>query len=324
MTVNPKIHQIPILFKESFMVTAIATQPIQHRCEFVLLFDVKNGNPNGDPDAGNAPRIDPETGHGLVSDVCLKRKIRNFVMLRKASGEAPADEGYDIYVQERAVHNQQHREAYNALKLTPVTKKLPKDQQKARELTLWMCEKYFDIRAFGAVMSTEINAGQVRGPVQIAFAHSVEPIVSLDQSITRCSVTNEKDIEKERTMGRKEIVPYALYRAHGFISPHLADAEHGGTSFNDDDLALLFQALEQMFEHDHSAARGEMSTCKLFVFEHASKLGNAPARKLFDLIDVKLKPELREENRPARSFADYIVKVNRGSIPSGVTLHERL
>lgn len=301
--------------------SSLAAQAIDKRYEFVLLFDVRNGNPNGDPDAGNAPRVDPETGHGLVSDVCLKRKIRNYIMLAKGGNGEPED-GYDIYVKEKAILNQQHERGYTALGIDPKKPAKPKDGESPAEerVRRWMCQTFFDVRMFGAVMSTGVNAGQVRGPVQIAFSCSLDPIVSLEQSITRMAVTTEKEAEKQsggnRTMGRKEIVPYALYRAHGFISPHLAEQ----TGFSAADLQLLWTALENMFEHDHSAARGEMSTCRLFVFEHESKLGNAPARKLFNLIDVKV----TDASRPARQFEDYEVTVNRDGVPSGVTLHERV
>jgi CRISPR-associated protein Csd2 len=297
------------------------TNAIQKRYEFVLLFDVRNGNPNGDPDAGNAPRVDPEDGHGLVSDVCLKRKIRNFITLAKRSNRAP-EPGFDIYVKEKAILNQQHQRGYEALGLDPQKKGKPKEGETpaAERVRRWMCQTFFDIRMFGAVMTTGVNAGQVRGPVQIAFARSADPIVSLEQAITRMAVTTIQESEKQeggnRTMGRKEIVPYALYRTHGFISPSLAEQ----TGFNEADLDLLWTALEQLFEHDRSATRGEMSTCKLFVFEHQSKLGNAPARKLFDCIQIRLK----DTSRPPRSFEDYEVLVHRDRLPQGVTLYERV
>ncbi|MFP4398011.1 MAG: type I-C CRISPR-associated protein Cas7/Csd2 [Desulfonatronovibrio sp.] len=288
---------------------------IANRYEFVLLFDVENGNPNGDPDAGNMPRIDPETGHGLVTDVCLKRKVRNFVEITK-NGE----KGYNIYVAEKAVLNRNNEQAYKALKLEPEKKKLPKDQQKARELTRWMCDNFFDVRTFGAVMTTEVNCGQVRGPVQFTFSKSIEPIVPAEVSITRMAVTNEKDLEKERTMGRKHIVPYALYRAEGFISAHLAAGDKG-TGFSDDDLELLWQALENMFDHDHSAARGKMSSRTLVVFKHGSSLGNAPAHKLFDLVKVN-----RSEGSegPARKFSDYDIQVDQANVPQGVDMQIKL
>jgi CRISPR-associated protein Csd2 len=287
---------------------------ISHRYEFVLLFDVTNGNPNGDPDAGNAPRIDPETGYGLVSDVCLKRKIRNYICLAK-----PGTEGYDIYVKERAILNQQHQRAYEAKGIKPDAKGKEKAGQ-ISEARGWMCQNFFDIRMFGAVMSTEINCGQVRGPVQLAFARSVDPIVSLEQSITRMAVTTEREAAEQeggnRTMGRKEIVPYALYVAHGFVSPHLAE----DTGFSDEDLELLWDALKTMFEHDRSAARAEMASRKLVVFEHESKLGNAPAHTLFD----RVKYERKDKSRPARAYADYAVTVDRESLPTGITVHEFL
>ncbi|MHB1348668.1 MAG: type I-C CRISPR-associated protein Cas7/Csd2 [Desulfobulbaceae bacterium] len=283
---------------------------ITNRYEFVLLFDVENGNPNGDPDAGNMPRFDPETGHGLVTDVCLKRKIRNHVALSK-DGQV----GFNIYIQEKAVLNQTHDMAYKALELKPEAKKLPKKAEDAKKVTDWMCANFFDIRTFGAVMTTEVNCGQVRGPVQLAFAKSVEPLVSQEVSITRMAVTNEKDLEKERTMGRKHIVPYGLYVSKGFVSAALAEK----TSFGEEDLQLLWDALANMFEHDRSAARGVMSSRKLYVFKHKDKLGNAPAHKLFELIDIKRKDG---SQGPARTFADYQVTV--GSVPAGVELIEML
>lgn len=285
---------------------------ITHRYDFVYLFDVKNGNPNGDPDAGNLPRLDPETSRGLVTDVALKRKIRNYVSLSK--GEAP---GFDIYMQERAVLNLAHRRAYKALNLEPEAKKLPKDEEKARGLTRWMCNNFFDIRTFGAVMSTEVNAGQVRGPVQFTFAQSVDPIVPLEITITRSSVTNEKDaLLNDRTMGRKHIVPYGLYRTHGFISARLANDEKKGTGFSENDLALLWEALQNMFDHDRAAARGEMSARGLLVFEHESDLGNAPAHSLFERIKVS---RANGDGAP-RGFEDYSVDVDDSDLPAGITL----
>ncbi len=288
---------------------------IANRYEFVFLFDVENGNPNGDPDAGNMPRIDPETGHGLVTDVCLKRKVRNFVEIAKNGGK-----GYNIYVAEKAVLNRNNEQAYKALELKSEKKKLPKDQQKARELTRWMCDNFFDVRTFGAVMTTEVNCGQVRGPVQFTFAKSIEPIVPAEVSITRMAVTNEKDLEKERTMGRKHIVPYALYRAEGYISAHLAGGDKG-TGFSDDDLDLLWQALENMFDHDHSAARGKMNSRKLVIFKHDNALGNAPAHKLLELVKVDRR---NNSEGPARKFSDYDVKVDQAGVPQGVNLQVRL
>ena len=301
--------------------TDLAGRAIDKRYEFVLLFDVRNGNPNGDPDAGNAPRLDPETGRGMVSDVCLKRKIRNYITLAKSNDGQP-EPGYDIYVKEQAILNSQHELGYKALGLDPKATSKPKAGESPAEerVRRWMCQTFFDVRMFGAVMSTGVNAGQVRGPAQITFSTSVEPIVSLEQSITRMAVTTDKESDKQsggnRTMGRKEIVPYALYEAHGFINPHLAEQ----TGFSQDDLELFWRALENMFEHDRSAARGEMSTCKLFVFEHKDKLGNAPARRLFGLIEVTPKQPVQA----ARKFTDYEVTVNRGGLPAGVTLHERV
>ncbi|MDT8405548.1 type I-C CRISPR-associated protein Cas7/Csd2 [Sulfuriflexus sp.] len=283
---------------------------IANRYEFALLFDVQNGNPNGDPDAGNMPRVDPETGHGLVTDVCLKRKIRNHIALSKEGSE-----GFNIYVQEKAVLNQTHEMAYKACELKSEAKKLPKKVEDAKKVTGWMCANFYDIRAFGAVMTTEVNCGQVRGPVQMAFAKSVDPIVSQEVSITRMAVTNEKDLEKERTMGRKHVVPYGLYVAQGFVSAPLAEK----TGFSAEDLELLWNALSNMFEHDRSAARGVMSSQKLFVFKHQDKLGNAPAHKLFDLIDIQRNE--RSEG-PARSFKDYDVMV--GQAPAGVEIIEKL
>jgi CRISPR-associated protein Csd2 len=283
---------------------------IQNRYEFVYLFDVTNGNPNGDPDAGNQPRLEPDTGKGLVTDVCLKRKVRNFVEMTKASAPPHA-----IYMQERAILNNQHKKAYEALGIKLEAKKLPKEEAKARELTAWMCANFYDIRAFGAVMTTDVNCGQVRGPIQLAFAQSIDPIVPLEISITRSSVTNERDVEKERTMGRKHIVPYGLYRAHGFISAHLAER----TGFSEDDLKLFWEALQHMFEHDRSAARGEMAARRLIVFRHKDKLGNAPAQRLFEAVEVK---RSNGSDGPPRAFGDYVVTVHRDRIPQGVELIE--
>jgi CRISPR-associated protein Csd2 len=302
--------------------------PIQNRYDFVYLFDVTNGNPNGDPDAGNLPRLDPETNEGLVTDVCLKRKIRNYVQIAKGD-----ERDFNIYVQERAVLNQRHQKAWDDQGIEPVKKgdysRLPKDQDKAHALTNWMCQHYFDIRTFGAVMTTEVNCGQVRGPVQFAFAHSIEPIVPLEISITRMAVTNERDLEKERTMGRKYIVPYGLYCAHGFISAKLAEK----TGFSDDDLDLLWDALGSMFEHDHSAARGEMSARDLIIFRHESALGNAPAHRLFERVvvervvegvPVSVEAARRNNAPPARRFEDYRVTVDERDLPAGVTIERRI
>ncbi|MCK9183015.1 MAG: type I-C CRISPR-associated protein Cas7/Csd2 [Fibrobacteraceae bacterium] len=269
---------------------------LNKRYDFVLFFDVKDGNPNGDPDAGNLPRVDAETGNGIVTDVCLKRKVRNYIGLLKE--EQPP---YEIYVKEKAVLNNQHERAYKALELKPESKKLPKDVQKAKEITSWMCNNFFDIRAFGAVMTTEVNAGQVRGPVQFTFARSVEPVIASEHSITRMAVTNEKDLEKERTMGRKFTVPYGLYRMHGFVSAPLAKQ----TGFSVEDLELLWSTLENMFDQDHSASRGMMSSRRLIIFEHPSPMGNKPAFELFDRISTKRKTE-----GPARDFSDYSVELD--------------
>lgn len=284
---------------------------VQNRYDFVYLFDVTDGNPNGDPDAGNLPRVDPETGQGLVTDVCLKRKIRNYVGL--VHGEQPP---FEIYVKEKAVLNRLHERAYQACELKSQAKKLPKKEEDARRLTAWMCHNFFDIRSFGAVMTTEVNCGQVRGPIQFGMARSVDPIVSSEHAITRCAVTNEKDLEKERTIGRKFAVPYGLYRVHGFINPHLA----ARTGFSDGDLDLLKQSLAQMFEHDRSAARGEMRPCRCVAFRHESKLGNAPANALFARVRVNQSEEIRAAGRPVRQFSDYDVTVDESDLPSGITV----
>jgi CRISPR-associated protein Csd2 len=304
---------------------------LMHRHEFVLYFDVANGNPNGDPDAGNLPRLDPETNRGLVSDVALKRKIRNYVSL--ARGEST---GFRIYMTEGSILNRQHGEAWTARGISPDKEKdfsrLPKKEGQARLLTKWMCENFYDIRTFGAVMTTEINAGQVRGPVQITFATSVEPVLPLEISITRSSVTNERDADKERTMGRKHIVPYGLYRAHGFVSAPLASHATKGTGFSDADLELLFEALSNMFEHDRSAARGEMATRRLIVFRHASALGNAHASDLFARVKAwrvhkgdrrEIGDEATHNWPPARSFSDYAVTIDREGLPAGLEIIER-
>ncbi|WP_213362059.1 type I-C CRISPR-associated protein Cas7/Csd2 [Brachymonas denitrificans] len=291
---------------------------IAHRYEFVYLFDITNGNPNGDPDAGNLPRLDPETNRGLVTDVCLKRKVRNFVSLDKEDAS-----GYAIYMAERAILNNQHALGRKAVGLEEETKeeqkKLPKDEAKARAITAWMCSNFFDVRTFGAVMTTGVNAGQVRGPVQMAFATSIDPVVPLEISITRMAVTTEKEAEAQsgdnRTMGRKHIIPYGLYRAHGFISAKLAER----TGFSDADLALFWQALTNMFEHDRSAARGEMAARKLIVFKHESAMGNAPAHVLFD--KVKVSRVDGEADTPARSYADYQVTIDE-NLPQGVSVTE--
>lgn len=291
---------------------------ITNRYEFVYLFDITNGNPNGDPDAGNLPRLDPETNRGLVTDVCLKRKVRNFVALAKDG--AP---GHAIYMAEKAILNQQHQKAWEAKGIKPEKtdgyKKLPKDEAKAREITDWMCRNFFDIRTFGAVMTTGVNAGQVRGPVQIAFATSIDPVIPLEISITRMAVTTEKEAEAQsgdnRTMGRKHIIPYGLYRAHGFISAKLAER----TGFSDDDLQLFWQSLINMFEHDHSAARGEMAARKLIVFKHDCAMGNAPSHVLFDTVQVE-HARAGDATEAPRSFSDYHVTIDHDAIPAGVTV----
>lgn len=300
-----------------------------NRFDFCYLFDVKDGNPNGDPDAGNLPRLDAETGQGLVTDVCLKRKVRNYVGLTKK--EQPP---FEIYVKEKAILNQQHARAYQALDIDP-KKRVAKGKDKAEEdaqLTKWMCKNFFDIRTFGAVMTTEINCGQVRGPVQFGIARSIEPIVSQEHSVTRCAVTTEREAEKQqgdnRTMGRKFTVPYGLYRVHGFINPHLA--AQTGFNENGEDLDLFWNALAQMFETDRSASRGEMSPQSLIVFEHESALGNAPANKLFDRLSVTRKSTTATNGDsngaylPARSFADYSVAINDSDLPVGIRIHRKL
>jgi len=292
---------------------------IANRYEFVYLFDVINGNPNGDPDAGNLPRLDPETNQGLVTDVCLKRKIRNYVSQEKESGA-----GYAIYMQEKSVLNNQHELAWKALDIPADAKegykKLPRDLAKAKGLTDWMCANFFDVRTFGAVMTTGVNCGQVRGPIQMAFATSIDPVVPMEISITRMAVTTQKEAEEQsgdnRTMGRKHIIPYGLYRAHGFISAKLAER----TGFSEDDLELLWRSLINMFEHDRSAARGEMAARKLIVFKHEHPMGNAPAHVLFDT--VKVERVQGEAATPARSFGDYRVSIDSESLPQGVSVCE--
>ena len=283
---------------------------LDRRYEFVLFFEVENGNPNGDPDAGNMPRIDPETSRGLVTDVCLKRKVRNYVDLAQSDTT-----GFDIYVRENAVLNKVNEAAYKETGIKPEAKKLPKDEGQAAAIVGYMCSRFYDIRAFGAVMTTEVNCGQVRGPVQFAFAKSIDAIVPQEITITRMAVTNEKDAAKERTMGRKHIVPYALYRAEGYISAPLARK----TGFSEEDLAVLWDALLNMFEHDHSAARGKMASRKLVIFEHASALGNAPAHKLFDLVTA----ELKDKTRPPRAFSDYEITINAAAKPEGISIIEK-
>ncbi len=322
---------------------------IGNRYDFVYLFDVTDGNPNGDPDAGNQPRIDPETGEGLVTDVCLKRKIRNAIPLVAGDGS-----GYDIYFQtqdapnERRVLNRLHQEAHDRVAPQPASGaeapaaavaeakpekgrgKKDKGPDKAADTASlarrWMCETYYDVRAFGAVMTTGVNCGQVRGPVQITFARSIGRVLALEHAITRKSVTTQEDADKQikadgtitGTMGRKTTVPYGLYRAHGFVSPQLA----ADTGFTDTDLTLLWQALIRMFEFDHSATRGQMTARNLFVFKHATKLGNAASHRLFERIKVDPVQDIRDATRPARSFADFAVVVDRQQMPTGVELIE--
>jgi len=318
---------------------------LNSRYDFVLVFDVKDGNPNGDPDAGNLPRLDAESGHGLVTDVSLKRKVRNFVsMIKEQDAREPkvGEKRFEIYVREKAILNNQNQRAYSALNLdaphkpsaevapvvdeTDSKKKIPAkakrkgsadDVGKARE---WMCQNFFDVRTFGAVMSLGVNCGQVRGPVQLTFARSVEPVIALEHTITRMAVATEAEAEKQqgdnRTMGRKHTVPYGIYVAHGFVSSFLAKQ----TGFSEDDLELLWQSLEHMFEHDRSAARGEMSTRGLYVFKHESELGNAHAHALFDTIKISRKDGVEVP----RSFSDYSTAIDESAIPAGVKLIRRV
>lgn len=289
---------------------------IEKRYDFVYLFDVQDGNPNGDPDAGNMPRIDPETGTGLVTDVSLKRKVRNFVQMTQDQA------GYDIFIKERGVLNNLIDEAYDQ----EVVKE-NKGADKIEQARQFMCDKYYDVRTFGAVMSTGKNAGQVRGPVQLTFSRSIDPIVTLEHSITRMAVASEKEIKvneetgeesytENRTMGRKFTVPYGLYRCHGFVSAHFAES----TGFTQEDLEVFWQSLINMFDHDHSAARGQMNARGLYVFEHDSKLGNAPAHKLFDLINI----EVKDDSKPIRAFSDYNVQVDKDGLPDGVKLDSKV
>lgn len=296
------------------------SEPIKNRYEFVILFDVENGNPNGDPDAGNMPRVDTETGLGLVTDVCLKRKIRNYVETVKEDGT-----GWRIYIKDGVPLNRSDAEAYAAL---GVTEKDIKDKKKAdptldEKLRDWMCTNFYDVRTFGAVMTTfvkaALNCGQVRGPVQLGFARSVEPIMPQEITVTRVAITTEADAEKKGTeMGRKYIVPYGLYRCEGYISANLARKT---TGFSEEDLKLLWEAILNMFENDHSAARGKMAVRKLIIFKHDSELGCAPAWKLFEA--VKVKRVNADDPAPARSFGDYEVTVDKDAIPDGVTCEER-
>ena len=286
-------------------------EPIKNRYEFVLLFDVKNGNPNGDPDGGNMPRIDPETGHGITTDVCLKRKVRNYVDLVR-DNQTPNI----IYVKEKAILTERRQPAYEAV---------AEEKDKSAKISkarAWMCKNFYDVRTFGAVMSVkENNCGQVRGPVQFAFAQSIDPIVPLEASITRMAVETRKEADSQdgdnRTMGRKTYIPYGLYEVHGFISAPLAKQ----TGFSEGDLELFWKALLNMFDHDRSAARGEMATQKLIVFKHVSEFGNAPANKLFDLIRVERTGNI---DSPPRSFAAYKVLIDKSGVPEGVDVTEML
>lgn len=280
---------------------------IRNRIDFVYIFDVQDGNPNGDPDAGNLPRVDAETGMGLVTDVCLKRKVRNYVEVAKKQ-----ENGFDIFIKEKAVLNTLIDKAHDDTAV-----KNAKDKTDAARS--YMCQNYYDIRTFGAVMSTGKNAGQVRGPIQLTFARSVDPITTAEHSITRMAVATEKEAEKQggdnRTMGRKATVPYGLYVCHGFISANLAQQ----TGFSEEDLTLFWEALKNMFDTDRSAARGLMSAQKLIVFKHDSALGNAPANKLFDLVKVE-----KICNGSPRSFSDYSVTINRAHVPQNVTIEEMI
>lgn len=302
---------------------------IKNRYEFILLFDVKDGNPNGDPDAGNLPRVDAETGMGLVTDVCLKRKVRNYIQLTK-SCQSP----YDIFIKEKAILNELISLAHKD-SIVSKQESVAKKNEAARE---YMCEKYYDVRSFGAVMSTnakgseeedettskkkgkseKLNAGQVRGPIQLTFSRSIDPIMVSEHTIHRMCVTTAKEAKEQQgdnhTFGRKSTVPYALYKCHGYVSAHLA----AQTGFGEDDLKLFWDALINMFDHDHSAARGMMNTCKLIVFKHQTALGNAPAHKLFESVSVKLK----DSSKPPRDFSDYEISINKDAISEGVELIE--
>ena len=288
------------------------SEPIKNRYEFVILFDVENGNPNGDPDAGNMPRVDPETGLGIVTDVCLKRKIRNYVEAVKEDCT-----GYRIYVKDGVPLNRSDAEAYAALEVTDKTVKAKKkeDPELDRKIRDWMCANFFDIRTFGAVMTTfvkaALNCRQVRGPVQLGFARSVDPVLPQEVTITRVAITTEADAEKKGTeMGRKYIVPYGLYKCEGYVSANLARKT---TGFSEEDLSLLWDAILNMFENDHSAARGKMAVRQLIIFKHDSEFGRAPAHKLFDRVQVEKKTEI------PRCYQDYTVTVDTADLPEGVT-----
>ena len=293
------------------------SEAIKNRYEFVVLFDVENGNPNGDPDAGNMPRVDPESSYGIVSDVCLKRKIRNYV--ETAKEDAP---GWRIYVKDGVPLNRSDREALTYLGVGDKDLKALKKTDPALDVKVrdFMCQNFFDIRTFGAVMTTfvkgNLNCGQVRGPVQLSFARSVDPVVPQEVTITRVAITTEEDAERRDTeMGRKYIIPYALYRAEGYVSANLALKV---TGFSETDLEMLWQALLNMFEHDHSAARGKMAVRKLIIFKHDSELGCAPAHKLFDAVKV----QRREGVSIARSYGDYQLTISRDALPQGITCTE--
>lgn len=277
---------------------------LENRIDFVYIFDVQDGNPNGDPDAGNLPRVDAETGHGLVTDVCLKRKVRNYVDLAREGRPT-----YGIFIQEAAVLDNRVEEIYNTDEVKKAEKNSQKDAAKKA-----LCGRYYDIRTFGAVIATKEKQGQVRGPVQLTFGRSVDPVVSLNHSITRMAVTKESDKDKERTMGRKATVPYGMYVAHGFVNANLA----AQTGFDSDDLDLLWEALANMFDNDRSAARGLMSARRLIAFEHSSKLGNAPAGTLFDRVRIEKKTGI---DTP-RGFGDYTVSIDTDNLPEGITVKE--
>ena len=292
---------------------------INNRYDFVMLFDVENGNPNGDPDAGNLPRIDPESGYGLVTDVCLKRKIRNYVELVKES-----EPGYRIYVKEGVPLNRSDNEAYQSIGVTDKSVKEAKKKDPDIDLKIrnYMCDNFFDIRTFGAVMTTfvkaALNCGQVRGPVQLGFAKSIDPVISQEVTITRVAITTEKDAEEKKTeIGRKSIIPYALYRTEGYVSANLARKV---TGFSEEDLELLWQAIINMFENDHSAARGNMAVRELIVFKHDSELGNCPAYKLFDAVDVHRKDGVI----CARKYSDYEVTLHTEKIPDSVEVMRKI
>lgn len=295
------------------------SEAIKNRYEFMILFDVENGNPNGDPDAGNLPRIDPESGYGLVTDVCLKRKIRNYVELVKES-----EPGYRIYVKEGVPLNRSDNEAYQSIGVTDKSVKEAKKKDPDIDLKIrnYMCDNFFDIRTFGAVMTTfvkaALNCGQVRGPVQLGFAKSIDPVISQEVTITRVAITTEKDAEEKKTeIGRKSIIPYALYRTEGYVSANLARKV---TGFSEEDLELLWKAIINMFENDHSAARGNMAVRELIVFKHDSELGNCPAYKLFDAVDVHRK----EGVICARKYSDYEVTLHTEKIPDSVEVMRKI